>query len=250
MDKATSAPGLSSRQPDDQAAQWVGLPWMGFDTETTGVSTSRDRIVTAATVTRGRHASHAQIRTWLTNPGVPIPAGATAIHGVSTEHARRHGRAPADVLEEVNAELAAHLSAGRAVVVFNAAFDLPLLERESVRHKVAPLSARLGGEVAPVVDPLVLDRALDRYRKGKRTLSAMAGAYGVALPEDTHQAHVDALLTLEVLAAIVTRHATVASMSPAELMGYQREAHATWADSFERYLASKGRQARISRTWI
>ena len=235
------------------ASSWTERSWVGFDTETTGVSPLRDRVVTAAVAireggarpTRGDHG-----RQWLANPGVPIPTGAAKIHGVTTRDAERHGRPPAQVLEEVNAALAATVLRGGCLVVFNAGFDLPLLEAESTRHQVQPLSHRLGGTVAPVVDPLVLDRALVERRRGKRTLTDLVAAYGVTLPKDTHRADVDATLTLDLLAAMVDAYPSLNSMSAMELHRFQARAHAKWAESFERFLRSVGRSDHISRTWF
>jgi DNA polymerase III subunit epsilon len=45
-----------------------------------------------------------------------------------------------------------------------------------------------------VVDPMVIDKHLDRFRKGRRTLAAICEAYGVDLPADeAHTAGADAL---------------------------------------------------------
>ena len=74
---------------------WIDDPWMGFDTETTGVRALKDRLVTAALVLRIDGASYRsgvsspdQVATWLTDPGVEIPEQATAVHGITTEQAR------------------------------------------------------------------------------------------------------------------------------------------------------------------
>ena len=73
---------------------WIDDPWMGFDTETTGVRALKDRLVTAALVLRIDGASYRsgvsapdQVATWLTDPGVEIPEQATAVHGITTEQA-------------------------------------------------------------------------------------------------------------------------------------------------------------------
>ena len=50
---------------------WTDGPFMGFDTETTGVNTATDRIVTAACV-EWRNGQTRE-RTWLADPGIPIP---------------------------------------------------------------------------------------------------------------------------------------------------------------------------------
>ncbi|NUQ88686.1 MAG: 3'-5' exonuclease, partial [Glycomyces artemisiae] len=57
--------------------RWFEGPLLGFDTETTGVSVEQDRIVQAALVT-GTGST-----TWLIDPGVTIPPGATRVHGIT-----------------------------------------------------------------------------------------------------------------------------------------------------------------------
>ena len=238
-----------------KSSGWAHGPWIGFDTETTGVSPLRDRIVTAATVRRdpltvGRGDACDEVRTWLANPGVPIPASAASIHGISTEHAELHGRPAAHVVEEVVADLADGLAGGGTIVVFNAGFDLPLLDAEAARNRVASLRDRVSDGFVAVADPLVLDRALDPYRKGKRTLADLADVYGVKVPSDTHQAHVDATLTLDLLAALVERYPVLEQMGAAELHEFQVNAHRDWAVNFQAFMRSKGRDVTIDPNWF
>ena len=40
-------------------------------------------------------------KTWLVDPGVEIPDGATAIHRITTERARRDGRPPVHAVAEI-----------------------------------------------------------------------------------------------------------------------------------------------------
>lgn len=228
---------------------WVVSSWLGFDTETTGISPKNDRVVTAATVSRVA-AQENHIRDWLINPGVPIPERASAIHGITTEYARLHGQDPAEALDQINEVLANQMAKDQVIVVFNAGYDLPLLEVDSRRNGVRTLRERLGGEVIPVADPLVLDRAVDRYRRGKRTLSDMAQHYGIAVPDDTHQAHVDSILTLDVLQSILQKYPNLAAMDLQELHDFQRESHAAWAKDFQEYMAKNGRPTYISSTWF
>ncbi|GII98647.1 DNA polymerase-3 subunit epsilon [Sediminihabitans luteus] len=219
---------------------WTDGPLIGFDTETTGVDVTSDRIVTAALVHRDP-AGGTVARTWLLDPGVEIPAEAAAIHGITTEHARAHGRPPADALDEIAAELATAAARGVPVVAYNAAFDLTLLDAELVRHGLRTLPERLGHPVRPVVDPLVLDRALDRYRKGKRRLGDLCEHYGVqAGAEGLHTADVDVVATLDVLAAIVAVHDDVTALDLAALHSFQIDAHETWARSFNAWREREG----------
>lgn len=225
--------------PDLFSDSWASGPLLGFDTETTGVSTSSDRIVTAALVRRDPLRG-TTVDTWLIDPGVPIPEAASAIHGITTEHARMNGVSPWVALEEIAARIAADLRAGVPLVAFNATFDVSILEAELVRHGLPTLPDRLGGPVVGVIDPLVIDRKVDRWRKGKRKLVDLCGVYGVDDAVDLHTADVDVIATLDVLAAMVERHPGLAEMSLADLHGFQQEAHREWAASFNAWRTSKG----------
>lgn len=217
---------------------WHEGPMLGFDTETTGVDVDRDRIVTAALVLRDEAGTH--VRTWLIDPGVPIPPGATAIHGITTEQARDEGAAPREALEQIAAELARAFSAGVPVVAFNAAFDLCLLEAELRRHRLPTLSDRLCQPPGPVLDPLVLDRAEDRFRPGKRKLGDLCGLYGVVEQGALHTADVDVVATLDVLAGILGRFPHLTALGLDELHDRQVAAHRSWAEGFNTWRSQQG----------
>ena len=147
---------------------WSEESIIGFDTETTGIRPKKDRLVTCSIVLVSPEGVDKHY--WLADPGVEIPERASAIHGITTAQARSQGRPIGEVLEEIATTLAEHMAAGRPAVAFNATYDFTLLEAELGRHGLQPLVERLGGEVFPVVDPYLLDRSVDRYRKGKRRL--------------------------------------------------------------------------------
>lgn len=219
---------------------WLDEPMVGFDTETTGVNPLTDRIVTAALITR-TGAGEPTVRTWLIDPGVDIPAAASAVHGVSTERAQAEGQQPADALDEIAGLLASALGAGVPVVGFNVQYDLTILEAELARNGLPTLAERLGGTIRPVVDPLVLDRHLDRYRRGKRKLIDMCATYGVVVNADSlHAADADVLATLDLVGAIAARYPTLGEVALSDLHDQQIEAHRVWALHFASYLAGKG----------
>lgn len=223
---------------------WLEQTMVGFDTETTGVSTASDRIVTAAVITRTGVGPHAavSVRTWLINPGIPIPPAATAVHGVTDEMVQAEGQPAADALEEIAGVLAGALRSGFPVVAFNAQFDVSILEAELNRHGLPSLASRLDtDDIRPVVDPLVLDRHLDRWRKGPRRLVNMCQTYGVSVDADTlHAADADVLATLDVLQAIAVKFPEVGAVALADLHDQQVEAHRKWATEFSAWLTSKG----------
>ncbi|MET4225492.1 exonuclease domain-containing protein [Oerskovia enterophila] len=218
---------------------WTTRPLLGFDTETTGVDVHNDRIVTAALVRRVPGES-TEVRTWLIDPGIPIPAEAAAIHGISTEHAVEHGEAPGPALEEIASLIAADLALGVPVVAFNAAFDLSLLDAELTRHGLPTLGERLGRAVTPVIDPLVLDRSLDRYRKGKRKLGDLCAHYGVLDGGNLHTADVDVLATLDVLEAMTRAFPEIVDQDLDALHRHQITAHRAWAENFNSWRQQQG----------
>ncbi|HSA53060.1 MAG TPA: exonuclease domain-containing protein [Yinghuangia sp.] len=201
-----------------------------FDLETSGVDVHNDFIVTAAVCdTNGVR------RTWLVHPGDrEIPEAATAVHGVSTEHAREHGRPAVDCLDEIADALAGYLRGDTPVAVYNAVFDLTLLEAELRRHGRTPLARRVP-VVGPIVDPLVIDKQLDRFRRGKRTLEVTSTFYGIALA-DAHTADADAEACLRLAIELGARYPKLAALDVRTLHNEQRTWAAEQAASFQAYL--------------
>jgi DNA polymerase-3 subunit epsilon len=206
-----------------------------FDLETTGVDVAGDRIVTAHVGVLDATGTVLQAQDWLADPGVAIPEGATAVHGVTTAHARAHGRAAPDVVREITAALQALFAAGIPVVAYNAPFDFSLLKHECRRHGVAEIA-----RPEPVIDPLVLDKAFDRYRPGKRTLTAVAAHYAVRM-EDAHVAAADAVAAGRLALALAERFAPDLPATLGELhtrqIGWARDQ----AESLTEYFIRIGR---------
>ncbi|MCP3820851.1 3'-5' exonuclease [Streptomyces sp. A3M-1-3] len=218
---------------------WHRETLIGFDLETTGTDPGEARIVTAAVVEvkDGEPTAH---REWLADPGVPIPEEAVAVHGITNERVSSHGRPADEVADSVASVLADHWRAGVPVVAYNAAFDLTLLTAELRRYGLPSLSDRVGGAPAgPVIDPYTIDRAVDRYRRGKRTLEAVCAEYGIVL-DAAHEAGADALAAVRVAYAIAERHPKVGELGPAELHAQQITWYAQWAADFQSFLRRKG----------
>lgn len=215
--------------------RWTSAPLMAFDLETTGTDIENDRIVTAALIRLETGGLPLKERVWLLDPGVLIPDEATAIHGISTEQARAHGGPAAGGIEEITQAIADSLAAEIPLVIMNARYDLSLLDRECRRHGLSPLPERLEGPVSPVIDPLVLDKHADRYRKGKRNLQALCVHYGVPL-NDAHEAGADAVAAAGVARRLGERFPEVGSASPFDLHDLQVRAAADQAASFQAYL--------------
>lgn len=204
-----------------------------FDLETTGVDVTSDRVVTAYVGVLDADGRQVAARSWLADPGIPIPEGATAVHGITTEHARSGGRPAREVVTEVVGALRSLLEQGVPVVAYNASYDFSLLAHEADRHGIPPLV-----DPSPVIDPLVIDKAYDRYRRGRRTLEVVAAHYAVAL-DGAHEASADAIAAGRVAQALARQFSLPAT--PAELHTSQIAWARSQAASLTEYFVSIGR---------
>ncbi|WP_345377177.1 3'-5' exonuclease [Frondihabitans cladoniiphilus] len=217
--------------PPVPTAWWKALGV--FDLETTGVDVETARIVTAHVGlidATGASIAHGE---WLADPGVDIPAGASAVHGISTEKAQAEGRPASEVVSEIIAALRAVFTRGIPLVIYNAPYDLTVLDREARRYGLEPL-----GDDGCVVDPLVIDKAVDKYRKGKRTLEAAAEFYEVSLT-DAHDAGADAIAAGRVAQAMARRHADKLDVPARDLHTLQVGWCGEQAASFQEYMRRK-----------
>lgn len=161
-----------------------------FDTETTGTDTAESRIVTAFIGVVDRAGELSRNHQWLLNPEVPIPAEAEAVHGITTERAHTEGQPAGPAIAEIARVLDELAAEGIPITAYNAKYDLTILNSELSRYGLGQLDR----EAQLVIDPLVIDRHVNKYRKGKRTLEAVAAHYGVPLV-GAHDAEADARAT-------------------------------------------------------
>lgn len=201
-----------------------------FDTETTGIDISEDRIVSATIALLGPGGEVTERYDWLLDPGIEIPEAAMRVHGITTEIARATGISAAVGVQQIVAQLAEMMERGYPVVAYNAPYDLSLLSAEAARHGVS-----LPAAIAPVIDPLILDKQFDRYRKGKRTLVAVAAHHGVEIG-NAHDAGDDAIASGRVLQAIARKYADVIPDDLDALHTSQVTWAAQQAASFQEYM--------------
>jgi DNA polymerase-3 subunit epsilon len=173
---------------------FTGTPWfeqrfVSLDLETTHPEPDVARIVTASVLEIGGRRPTVS-RSWLVDPDIEIPAGAVAVHGITTEQAREAGELAGDAVPAIIETLAAR-PGDCPIAVFNSPYDLTVLDREARRCDVTPLQDR--GPLL-VIDPLVIDKHLHRYRPGSRKLGPMAEWYRVVTGADGHDADYDARL--------------------------------------------------------
>lgn len=189
---------------------WTGAA-LGFDTETDGPVPTEARIIESGLVlvTPGNAPNVMQV---LIQPERDIPEEAIKIHGITTERAQEEGALREVGITQIAVTIAELASPSVPLVGHNASYDLTLLDREMRRIGLGHISTdretglcviNVGpatiGEPFPVIDTYVLDKAVDRYRKGKRQLSFAAEHYGVPMTEGAaHGAVADVFASLRI----------------------------------------------------
>lgn len=196
---------------------------LAFDTETTGPDPLQDRIVTAALIARGGGLPD-KTMSWLINPGIPIPAEATEVHGIDDAKAAT-GAPAAAALDDIAHHIALALAYGMPVIAYNLSFDWTILTRDAERNRVPGPGERVPeGTPLGLIDPHVIDKQFDRYVKGTgaRKLKPTAERYGVELT-DWHTAEADALAALLIAEKQFAKYGRqLDAMSPPQLFAAQR----------------------------
>lgn len=216
------------------APTWATGTLVGFDTETTGVDVENDRIVTASIVVDDG-AGNLQSLDVLIDPGVDIPEAASNVHGISTEHAREHGKPAREGIAMILEYLRTHAT-NAPIVAYNGVYDLTILDREARRHGLEPFEPRW------MLDPLVIDKQVDKYRRGSRKLIDTATLYGFDL-RDAHTARADVEAAIAIARALPSRHPKLMELSLDELHAKQISWKREQGESFRDYLLRQGRNA-------
>ncbi|HVY44929.1 MAG TPA: 3'-5' exonuclease, partial [Minicystis sp.] len=138
----------------DASGAWIDFPIAFIDTETTGRDPAVDRLVEVGIVL-GKGGVVFERRSWLVNPGCPIPPETTAVHGIKDEDVADKP-AFAEIAHEILAALGDAIPAA-----YNAAFDraflLAELERAGIRPEAPPPATR---REVDWIDPLTFAREL------------------------------------------------------------------------------------------
>ena len=214
-----------------------------FDTETTGIDVHNDRIVQLFIGIADEHGDLIERHEWLIDPGIEVPEGASDVHGFTTEYLQANGGDPDEVLQEAAGVFAQY--ADIPWVAFNVNFDLSILNAEFTRHGIVSGWAEtvLGTWNVQLIDGLVIDRAKDKYRKGKRKLGNMADTYGIAYdPDALHDAGADVELTAKVTRAIVNKYGIPSNAGQAEM-------YRAWAVNLEQFLQRSDPSASVDKDW-
>lgn len=160
-------------------------PIVFFDLETTGTNLQSDRIVEISYIKVFPNGKE-QEKTLRVNPGMPIPAEATAIHHITDEDV-----ANAPVFKQVAKEIA-QVFLGSDIGGFNSnKFDVPLLNEEFIRADVD-----FDFTKCRFVDVQTIFHKMEQ-----RTLSAAYKFYCHKELDGAHSANADTRATYEVLKA-------------------------------------------------
>ena len=166
-------------------------PLAFFDLETTGIDPLRDKIVEIAVVRVLPGGATAGL-TRRVHPGRPIPAEATAVHGIRDEDV-----AGAPPFRDLARELLEFLSDADLAGFNVRRFDVPLLEREFRDCGLDPALA----------ERRVIDAMTIFHRKEPRDLTAAVKFFLGREHAGAHGAEADVLASLGVLEAQLERYA-------------------------------------------
>ncbi|MEN9707188.1 MAG: hypothetical protein RIS31_754 [Actinomycetota bacterium] len=210
---------------------WAAGPIAVFDLETTGLDHSEARIVTACAALLNPDGSlNGGDVSWLANPGIEIPAVATEVHGITTEFAREHGQDLDVVVADIAKTLKSYFDNNIPVVAYNAPYDFTIL-----RAHLERAGLDWPEEPGPILDPLVLDKHLVQFRKGKRKLEIVAGHYNVKL-EDAHNATADAIAAGHIAQAMAKAFPEQLAFPLSELQELQAKWSRQQDESFAKFM--------------
>jgi len=161
-----------------------------IDIETTGINVSSDRIVEISVLKISPGGKEEWMSTRV-NPGMPIPAKSTAIHGITDDDVKN---APA--FKEIAKNLALFLE-GSDLAGFNAIkFDIPVIAEEFLRVNID----------FNFLKRKYVDVQVIFHKKEQRTLSAAYQFYCSKALENAHSSKADTQATFEVLKAQLDRY--------------------------------------------
>jgi DNA polymerase-3 subunit epsilon len=192
----------------------LARPLTVLDLESSGVSVERDRVVQIGMVRIDPDGRYREFNR-LVNPGIPIPAEATAVHGITDADV-----ASAPTFHQLAGELSQWL-ADTDLAGYNARrFDYRLLEAEFAR----------AGLPSPVANAKIVDPFLIFMRREARTLAGAMRFFCRVEEFEGHQAIDDVRAALCVLAAQLAKYSDLPTTVD-QLHDYCAPHDPSWVDS-------------------
>lgn len=175
-----------------------------FDLETTGTSTTKDRIVSlsAFKVDEKYNLIEGSQKDLLVNPGIPIPVGASDVHGITDDMVKDKPS-----FKQYAQGIHQYFS-GCALAGYNIkSFDVPILSEELGRCEL----------LFPQSDVKIID-SFNIFRiKEKRDLSSALKFYTGETMEGAHDANNDNIATLKIFMGQMNHYPELAEMDVAKL---------------------------------
>lgn len=199
-------------------------PIVFIDFETTGLNPWSDRVVDA-TFLKIHPDGREEVITRLINPEMPIPAEATAVHGISDADV-----AGKPSFRQCSAEFLAFLG-NCDIAGFNVKkYDLPLLETEFKR----------AGLDFSRQNRAIIDAQIIYHKMEQRTLEAAYRRYCGKELSGGHRSVADVKATVEVLDAQISLYAGL----PGDVAGLNEfcrdQGEADWVDTTGKFISIKG----------
>lgn len=218
----------------DHRVHWWRFPIVMFDFETTGVDTATCMPVSVAAV-RFEQGEEVEAYYSLLNPGIPIPEGASKIHGITDEQV---ADAPqlVDAIGEIEVVAADAVPGG-----YNGeTFDKPILHRFAVAQYCPLLDP-----AQRWIDPLIMIRKIDRFAagRGRHKLALACARWGVPFAEaEQHNALGDVRALGRLLYRLVDTGKVRPDVTLARLLEYTQQLREEQQREFEAYRARKAAQ--------
>ncbi len=176
-----------------------------FDLETTGVSVTKDRIVSISAIKCDEQYNVLESKNILMNPTIPIPAGATEVHGITDEMVKGQptfqGYSKAMANWFGDCVLAGYNIRG---------YDVPLLSEEFARCNITwPLPGY------KIIDAFSIFKARE-----KRDLASALKFYAGETLEGAHNAENDNLATIKVFKGQLAMYQDLREMTVDQIHDY------------------------------
>jgi DNA polymerase-3 subunit epsilon len=193
--------------------KWQEQELFAIDTETTGVERGKDRIVELGAYWEGEGGKRFGT---LIDPGIPIPAEASAVHGITDETVAGKPK-----LTDILPRFLVRVHRATVLVGYNWPFDSEMLGAEIGDRWREAIEGK------PVLDPYVVVRFDDVGRywrgKGRHKLDAVAARYRLSRGKgSSHRASSDAYMAIRVLRHLA-RYLPEDAHEAAELIRRRRE---------------------------
>jgi len=168
----------------------ISKPICFFDLETTGVNVSLDRIVEIS-ILKIFPNGNKESKTWLVNPGVPIPLEASNIHGITNDIVKNE-----PLFKMIASDIKSMINNCDLAGFNSNKFDIPLLAEELLRSEID----------FSLDNVATIDVQNIFHKMEQRTLSAAYQFYCGKSLDNAHSSKADTLATYEVLESQIEKY--------------------------------------------